>query len=163
MQTIKISFLVIFSLFCMNSCKNSTETNEPTNEEEVVVDVEISKETLADELGDENGVASSYELDYIDEYFNTNEEMWLITGFNTQKVVNGRIKATEIKAYLLIWSRAYLSEMDLRNENIGRSIRTPWIGISVLVKNEGIFITRLFLSPGPNFASVEWQELKIIE
>ena len=42
MQTIKISILVIFSLFCMSSCKNSSETNEPTNEEEVVVDVEIS-------------------------------------------------------------------------------------------------------------------------
>ena len=163
MQTIKISYLLIFSLFCMNSCKNSSEISEPTNEEEVVVDVEISKETLADELGDENGAASANELDYIDEYFNTNEEMWLITGFNTQKVVNGRIKATEVKAYLLIWSRAYLSEMDLRNENIGRSIRTPWIGISVLEKKNGIFITRLFLSPGPHFASAEWQELKIIE
>jgi len=30
-------------------------------------------------------------------------------------------------------------------------------------KHEGLFITRTFKSPGPNFASADWEELKIIK
>lgn len=154
MKPLKIFILVISSAFLFTFCDNSTN---PSEEE---VEVEISKEYLADQLGDKNEEASENELVYVEDYFKTNSEMWLITDCMSQE--SESVNSDTVLKYFLPQSKPYSSEEKLRNENIGISIRTPWIGITVLQKTNSLFVTKTYRSPGPNFASVDWIKLKIL-
>ena len=155
MKISSIFLLLIFLSFFYYSCESTTESSDDT------VIVELAKEKLADQLGDKNGSASTEELNYVEEYFNTYNQMWVIT--NCMNREGETVKVQEVLEKFLVHSSAYPSEEKLRNENQGLSIRTPWIGITVIEKNDKIFITKTFRSPGPDYASAEWKILKIIK
>jgi hypothetical protein len=145
---------MIIGLF-FNSCKNTTEPNDES------VTVEISMDKLSDQLGDKDGTASSEEKQYVLDYFNSNDQMWVIT--NCMNAEGETVKSQVVRENFSIYSDAYSSEENFRKENQGISIRTQWIGITVIEKNNKIFVTKTFRSPGPNYASAEWEKLKIIK
>lgn len=155
MKSLKMFFFVTFSFFLLTFCDDSTNLIEEE------VQVEISTEYLADQLGDENEDASSDELNYIDQYFQLNNEMWLIT--NCLGMEGETVNSETVKKYFLPQSKPYPSEENLRNENVGISIKTPLIGITVLQRTNSLIITKTYRSPGPNFASSDWTKLKIVK
>ncbi len=155
MKSFKMLCFIAFSLFLFTFCDDSTN---PIEEE---VQVEISTDYLADQLGDKNEDASSNELKFIDGYFQANNEMWLIT--NCLGREGETVNCDTVKKYFLPQSLPYSSEENLRKENIGISIKTPLIGITVLQRTNSLIISKTYRSPGPNFASLDWIKLKIVK
>lgn len=155
MKILKTLGFIILSLVLLTFCDNSTD---PNVEE---VQVEVSQEYVADQLGDKNGVTSTEELNYIEEYFNSNDEMWLITTCMNSE--GETVKSDYVKDHFSTNGKSYLSAENLRSENEGLSIKTPWIGITVLEKNNSMFITKTYRSPGPKFSEAEWVKIKIIK
>ena len=155
MRTYLVSFFAAICFLVITSCSNSPEPNDAS------VNVQITKQTLADQLGDKNGTASTDELNYVDEYFSNHNKMWVIT--NCMNTEGSTITSNEVKSKFFVQSSGYPSQEILRDENQGLSIRAPWIGVAVLEKNNDLFITRTFRSPGPDFASVAWEEIRIIK
>jgi len=154
MKTSKLFLFLIFVIISFISCENNTESEE-------LVTVEISLEKLSDQLGDKDGTASVEELQFVEKYFQTNNEMWIIT--NCMNESNETVKADVVKNSFSIQSTPFSSEAKLRNENEGASIRTPFIGITLIEQNSVIEIVRTFRSHGANFASDSWDEIKIIK
>jgi len=155
MKTSSLFLLFMIIGLFFNSCKNTTEPNDES------VTVEISMDKLSDQLGDKDGTASSEEKQYVLYYFNSNDQMWVIT--NCMNAEGETVKSQVVRENFSIYSDAYSSEENFRKENQGISIRTQWIGITVIEKNNKIFVTKTFRSPGPNYASAEWEKLKIIK
>jgi len=144
--------LVLFSLLA--GCENSTA---PETEG---VQVPVSTDYLADQLGDKNGTASQEEINFLTDYFQSNSEMWVIT--NCMARSGNSVHADSVKKLFTVQSEPYESEKSLREKNKNLSIKTQWIGITVITGRNFYYITKIFRSPGSNFANAMWDALKIV-
>jgi hypothetical protein len=157
MLDLRLSFFLSLFLLVLG-CKISTE---PIGEG-IPIDINI----VADGFGDHNGSASSEELDFIIDYFHSNQKAWIIgqnaVGFETYEV-----KSIPSDTVVKFFKRnrligPYTSENNLRQELEGLSFLTPFVGIYVLTRHSECLIIRYFRSPGPTVSQAEWEEFKII-
>ena len=131
---------------------------------EIKVAVPVDKKIVADGFGDDDGIASEDELMYVEEYFNVNQEAWCLGGFPRgywgQTQIPADIVINTFHANLKI-DGPYKSELALREAYEGLSIRTPYVGIYLLVlSNEEYKITRYFCS-GPEVSEGDWTPMEI--
>jgi len=157
MLVLRLSFF-LYLFFLVFGCEKSTE---PIGEG-APIDINI----VADGFGDHNGSASESELEFIKEYFNSNQQAWLIGAFAhgyESEEVHTIPSDIVVKVFKGIRLRGpYTSENDLRQNLDGISIRTPFVGIYVLTRSSQCLIIRFFRSPGPKVGEAEWEEFQIL-
>ncbi|MCK4352295.1 hypothetical protein KAW65_02690 [candidate division WOR-3 bacterium] len=151
--TILIWTIIIFLLVGCNKLNHQYKVTIPVN-----------KEIVADGVGDHNGIASEDELKFIEEYFNSDPEAWCMGYFPLSYA--GK---TQIPADTVLWAfkqnslaGPYKSETELREAFKGVNIRTPCVGVYVLILDEECEITHLFRAPGPQFSKSEWIQMKVV-
>ncbi len=154
MKTIGLLVFVFSAPFLLVSCKN---TVAPADEN---IQVEISSELLADQLGDKNGKASVSEMNFVEDFFNNHNEMWLLTNCICTECES--VKSNMVKEKFFAQSQPFASTEELRNSFAGLSIKTPWVGVAKLGRRNSIFILKVYRAPGPNFSSSGWEEIRIV-
>ena len=157
MLVLRLSFFLSLFLLVFGFEKSTEPIGEGTP-----IDITI----VADGFGDHNGSASESELGFINEYFNSNQQAWIIGafahGYENEDVhtIPSDIVVSAFKGISLIGP--YTSENDLRQELDGISFRTPFIGIYVLTRSSECLIIRFLRSPGPKVGEANWEEFQII-
>jgi hypothetical protein len=146
---------LLFLTGCNNKLTNPSDTSLNTT-------VSLSKDEAADILGNKNGVAESEETAVLDKFYKANEEAWVMGG--CIKNDGNTIKADSLKKHLNLFASLYKSEQDFRNSLKNISIKTPFVFIYVMRRQEDkIVIKKLLRSPGPNIASALYEEISIVE
>ena len=157
MLVLRLSFFLSLFLFVLG-CEKSTE---PIGDG-TPIDINI----VADGFGDHNGSASESELEFVNEYFQSNKQAWIIgsnaAGYDTYEVktIPSDVVVKSIKGMKLVGP--FTSENDLRDTLDDISFRIPFVGIYVLTRRNECLIIRFFRSPGPSVGQVEWEEFEII-
>jgi hypothetical protein len=147
-----ILFILPFFLF---SCEKSFEPIP-----EVAY---ISKEVVADAFGNHDGITTRDELDFVDQYFKTNDDAWCVGvcydryWYNDQNTI-GCNELVEMFGFMKCIG-PYGSEEKLRESFPGT--RTPFVGIYTLKHTYKYRIYRFFRASGPRVSTDSWIELII--
>jgi len=154
-QLLQFGYVILFlSIFL--SCDNSDNVEEAT--------VSFNSETVADIFGNKDGITSTQELLDLDQYFENNNEAWCISSCPGDYWFESDIPSEVLSEKLIIFQGSpYPSEDSLRQANGGKSIRTPYITISVLKSESQIILYKIYRSPGPRFGEATWTRLRIIQ
>jgi hypothetical protein len=124
--------------------------------------VVVDKNVVADVFGNHDESATLDELDNLDDYFAAHSEAWCL-GRLGQESRNSYYITPEYAKFNFSSQRAapYPSEHALRQSLDGASIRTPFVSIVVLQKQEQIILTKFFRSPGPGVGTAKWQRILV--
>ncbi len=128
------------------------------------VTITLDKTEVADLLGNHDGVTTAEELANLDEYFSTSSEAWCVTCLGNESWTADAMTPSEEKSYIESMStQPYSTEGLLRRAYIGKSLRTPFVGIAVLTNGDRITVTSFYRAPGPNISGGDWVQLNVKE
>ena len=130
-------------------------------------DIFIDKSIIADYFGFYSGHASESELNFIDNYFKTNPEIWAFGAFPFDYKNKNEIPLSEIINIINgvgLWG-PHKSEDELRKYYETVTIGTSWMGVYVFAQDNVISekckIKYCYKTPGPNFSREVWTPMII--
>jgi len=126
--------------------------------------ISFDRETFADMIGNGDGITSAQELTELNEYFGSHTEAWCITNCPSNYWIESQITSEAARqAIRKLQSEPYPSEQALRMDNLGESIRTPFITISVFISDSQITLLKIYRASGPGFSNEEWTLLTVVQ
>jgi hypothetical protein len=118
----------------------------------------ISLDQFADSFGDADRNVAVDEKELVENYFSDHSEAWMLIQLDNFAEA---AHADTVSKYFRALSRPFKSSADLRQAYREKGIRTPFVGICKIVKDQDYFIAELYRSPGPSLHSGDWEKIVI--